>query len=89
MAQNYQDFVNLSIGEIQKKFSVEIIDGLTAKKANTKLITEGYNILQKQSKKSLLLILFEQFTNGLVALLILALIISLSLQRIEDAVFIT
>jgi len=88
MASNYTQYLNLTLNDLQKKYSVDVLSGLTKKTVNERLKSDGYNLLPQLAKRSLLTIFINQFTNGLVLLLLLAFLVSLLLHRLEDAIFI-
>lgn len=62
--------------------------GLTNTEAEKRIATNGYNEIAKKGKKSGVLILLEQFTNPLVAVLIAASIIAFFLGEKTDAIII-
>ena len=78
-------YYNKEIKEIFAEFDTDL-NGLSKEEAKKRLILNGKNEIEKKAEISALKILFSQFSNILIVLLIIAAIISLILGQKNDAI---
>ena len=73
LSERYYD---LSVEEVEKKFSTDMSGGLPEKEARERLQREGYNEFSKKKRKSLVRKFFDQFKSFMIIVLLIAAIIS-------------
>jgi len=78
----------MSTDEIFKKFQTST-DGLTTKEAQKRIEKYGYNELPKKKKDSIFKIFFSELLDPIVLLLLVAVIASLAVGEVVDAIAIT
>lgn len=88
MMDPMDNFFSIPVLDLTQKLNTDLKKGLTVEEAETRLIKYGPNELKKTRGKSALLILFSQFTDLLVIILIIASIASFFLGEGVDAVMI-
>src|SRR3989344_8951985 len=82
------NFSSVGLLELPQKLNTDLKKGLTSSEAQARLNQYGPNELKKSKGKNPLLILFSQFTNLLVIILIIASIASWFLGEGIDAIMI-
>jgi P-type Ca2+ transporter type 2C len=76
----------LSIEETLHSFQTNVNQGLSVNEANNRNRTFGLNIYESQPRKSVWLILFEQFKSPIVYLLAFAIVVSVYFQHYIEAI---
>ena len=75
-----------SIKDILKVLKSDPKNGLSTKEAKKRVLVYGYNTIKKLKKQKWYLILFRQFTDILIIILMVATIISFAIGEIGDAI---
>jgi len=83
---NSQEIHALAIHEAAREYETHIEQGLTSEQAHQRLAQYGANELVERPRPGFLKLLFDQFNNFLVIILIVAAVISLFLGEVVDAV---
>src|SRR3989344_438657 len=79
-------FYQKSVNEIEKELSTNINTGLSQKEVGIRLLKYGQNLLPEKPRPPVFLKFFDQFKNLLVAILLLAALVSLILSDVIDAI---
>lgn len=81
-------FEKKSIEECEKELKTSCEKGLTAEEAKNRLERNGKNALDEGKKKSIFSIFLSQLNDPMIYILFVAIIISVSLKEISDAIII-
>lgn len=82
------DFYQLDIPQTAAELKTDAQNGLTSAEANARLAKYGRNLLPSGEGSSVWKILLEQFKNIMVIILIIAAVVSVLLNDVEDAIVI-
>lgn len=86
--ENNKKWHSLSVKEVIKELDTDKEKGLTEKEAENKLEEYGYNRIKKKGRLTPLKILWNQFKNVMTLMLAVAIILSLIITKLTDAIVI-
>ena len=81
-------FEKKKIEECEKELKTNFEHGLTTQEAKDRLLRNGKNALDEGKKKSVLSIFLSQLNDPMIYILFVAIIISISLKEVSDAIII-
>lgn len=81
-------FERKNIEECEKELKTSIEQGLSSAEAETRLLRNGKNVLEEGKKKSVIGLFLSQLNDPMIYILFVAIIISLILKEISDAIII-
>ena len=81
-------FEKKKLEECEKELKTDFEEGLSSEEAKTRLERNGKNALDEGKKKSILSIFISQLNDPMIYILFVAIIISITLKEISDAIII-
>ncbi len=79
---------SLEVAQVLKELETDALLGLNEKQVQERLETYGYNVLRKEKKVSPFLLFLNQFKNILIVILLIAIVLSIFIGEVLDAVII-
>ena len=81
-------FERRNIIECEKELKTDIEKGLSSEEAKTRLQRNGKNVLEENKKKSVFGLFLSQLNDPMIYILFVAIVISLILKEVSDAIII-